>query len=215
MVNQGPALCGATAFYMIFRYYGDAFKAPSFFYDEKGKPLDLSEDEDTYTASKEKTRLAKGSQIAEWINPYGGGTKWSQLKKGAENLYFRPDLNGPLSRYYTLVDSNDTLIQNTKKNKKTKKDLMLNKISPLLEQNRPVLVHLARTNASGHYIVLIGYDKEKETIFYVDPNEKDTSSIVREIDYETFANTKWYEGAVPKAWGKAVWSGKYLSFAHK
>lgn len=219
LVNQGPALCAATAFYMIFRYYGDASRPTSFFYDDKGNPLDFSEGGDTYATSKRssspKPRLAKGAQIAEWINPYGGGTKWSQLKKGAENLYFRSEPNGPLSRYYTIIDSNDSLIQNTKKNRKTKKELMENKILPLLNQNRPVLVHLARESASGHYIVVVGYNRETETVYYVDPNEKESASIVRQIDYDSFANKKWYEGNVPKIWGNAVWSGKYLSFAHK
>lgn len=219
LVNQGPAMCASTAFYMIFKYYGDADKNPSFFYDEKGKPLDLSENEAASPSSKKKThnknRLEKGSKMGRWINPMGGATKWSRLKEGAENIYYRKAPGGPLVRYYNVIDSHDPLIHKTKKNQKIKKDLMENRILPLLEQNRPVLVHLSRANAPGHYIVVIGYDKKSGNVYYVDPNEKDLSRIVRKIDYDAFANTRWYVGNVPKLWGNAGWSGKFLSFAHK
>ncbi|MBU0992654.1 MAG: C39 family peptidase [Proteobacteria bacterium] len=213
LVNQGPAMCAPTAFYMIFKYYGDCYKKPPFFYDEKGNVIDLYETGDDFTSNNK--RLAKGAKIAQWINPQGGATDWRKLKKGAEDLFFKSDPKGAMVRYYQTIDSNDTLIKTGKKNEKTKKDLMEKRILPLLEKNQPVLVHLSRKYASGHYMVVIGYDKKSETVYYVDPNEKDMNAILRKIGYNEFANTNWYEGHVPKLWGKAIWSGKFLSFGPK
>lgn len=215
LINQGPAMCASTAFYMIFRYYGDHEKKPPFFFDETGKPLNLLETPQDFLSSKKGNglkRLSKTAKIAQWINPEGGATKWSKLKHGAEDLYFKPHPKKPAERYYTRVESNDALIKNKKKNRAVKKEIMLTRIVPLLDRNQPVLVHLSRAHAPGHYIVVIGYDTQTNQVYYVDPNEKDKSAIIRRIDYNAFATTRWYKGHVPKLWGKAVWSGKFLSF---
>ena len=215
LINQGPAMCASTAFYMIFRYYGDHEKKPPYFFDAAGKPLDLLETQKDFLASKSETglrRLSQTAKIAQWINPEGGATKWSKLKHGAEDLYYKSDPNKPPERYYRRVESNDTLIKNTKENRAVKKNIMLTRILPLLDQNQPVLVHLSRAHAPGHYIVVIGFDTKKNQVYYVDPNEKERSNIIRQIDYHSFATTRWYKGHVPKLWGKAIWSGKFLSF---
>jgi hypothetical protein len=91
----------------------------------------------------------------------------------------------------------------------------------------PVIIHLKRRFAdlgvSGHYLVVIGYDRATGEVLYLDPNDSgfdpreegydpdalDWSEAVRRVSRDDFINSYWYQ----KPWyPDARWDGKWLGF---
>lgn len=215
-IQQGPAMCGPTAFFLIFNYYKDNQIPSPYFFDKNGNIVDLFQPIPKLKGKMNKNidqeRLTQETKISKWINPEGNATRWSRLKEGAKNLYHK-DTHGNLKNYYTIVRSNDAAISGTHEGIKTRKKILETEILPFLDKNHPVIVHLKRKGLfSGHYIVLVGYDQIKGSVFFIDPNKKNSDPVIQHVDQNRFVGKSWYKGSAPRYWGKAEWDGKWLGF---
>ena len=214
--KQAGPQCGPAAFYMLVKYYKDHLKR---FYDTSGNPVDLSlgSNHDKNNTRALPDRVTGESGVSQWIKGGARSTGWKRLLNGTRELYSK-NKEGNLQRYYTCVDSHDSMTGRNKKGGETRMTNFKKRIKPLfLNENRPVIVHLKRRwPFPGHYIVLVGYDESKGVVYYMDPNLEEYDDLIQEVPFKTFIDDDyWYEGNAPAFWGNARWSGRWLGFYHK
>jgi len=190
VVQQAPGYCGATAFYTIFKYYGDHTGANG------PANVDLSET----IPNPGMPELNGDSKIAGWIDQNGGAyaAKWSTLIKSAENMN-----NSMGTPFYRNIDHYDSETSN----RSIKEQQFLNLLE-YLKNDAPVFIHLKRDYTSGHYVILIGYDAGTETVYYMDPNYQDYSgNHIDSVSYCDFINEHWFPD-------NAYWDSKWIGFSH-
>jgi len=216
-VKQGAGQCGPASFYLIFRYYGDDKKNICFSKGING-PLfrmdisSLKSEKGNTNNDNSAVIIKRNSPVSKWMNGRSGSTDWGELTAAVNELYYLKK-DGKKDRYYSVIESNDDVISPSQSNLQSRKVMFFDRIVlSYLDMNRPVIVHLKRKwPYSGHYIVLIGYDRNTSTIFYMDPNNK-SGEIVRKVSSDSFLCSYWYEGDPELNWGNACWSGRWIGF---
>lgn len=207
-VRQGAGQCGPASFYIVFKYYGDDLNSCPFYYDSTGSPVDLSSN------AHKGGVLSENSSVSLWVKGKDSSTNWAKLIGSIKNLYFR-NKHGKNERYYSVMESNDSITGMDEKYTEIRNYNFLKRIVPgFLEQNRPVIIHLKRKwPFPGHYIVVIGYDPASGHVSYMDPSGDGQEKILTVPLYD-FLNKPWYKGKRTAWWGGAGWSGRWVGFYH-
>ncbi|MBF0224090.1 MAG: C39 family peptidase [Desulfobacterales bacterium] len=216
-VPQYVATCGATSFYMIFKYYSDHLYQDGYFYKKNCNSIvPLCENiPEPGGITPETCKITKSSKIWKWITTTDVELLWSDLVHGAEDLYYKNQ--GVCDRYYNIVEYNSEEIGYDKNNPEaqvnTKKRELLNYFTEnFLKKNKPILIHIKRVVVAGHYVVIIGYDKKNKKVYYVNPNKEDDDPVIQEVNDEEFIMQKWY---ITDNEVDGRWDGKWLGFYHE
>lgn len=216
-VKQGPAQCGPSSFYMIFHYYEDNEKAILFTDGMNGVPFSMRIcDNDVKSnpvrANESIIRITEKSPVSRWMKGTDNSTGWEKMTAAIRNLHYINNKNSR-ERFYQFIDSYDNITGSSKADKEIRRSNFIQRIVPgYLDNNRPVIVHLKRSwPFSGHYIVIVGYDKKTTTVFYMDPSGE-SSDIIKKIQLDDFLNSGWYSGESTWWWGPARWSGRWIGF---
>lgn len=189
---QGSSQCGPTALYTVFHYYNAENVYTGMHCDRN---VDLSTALETVT---------KDTAFCQWVN--GGsafGTSWSQLK------YALMDLRLDCERLFAVELQDkptdlDTVLGQTER--MARLDYIHDNY---LIKKRPVIIHLSRVSATGHYLVLIGYDKSTQTVYYADPNK----GRIQFVKLDDFIKTEWYRAPTnPLDANVAYWDGEWMGF---
>jgi Peptidase_C39 like family len=216
-VEQGSSQCGPTAFYMIFKYFGDHMHECPYFYDssECDECLDLNEE----IPREGVDELLSDSKVSQWIHVDLFGTGCNELKRKLfEGIYYLAD--DDCIPFFHAVDpiaeddSCDELgynpdgcndVENYEKRRTL--DYIAGKY---LANNIPVIIHLSRTQflRSGHYVVLIGYRPSLREVYLVDPNSDNAGEALLTADYDEFITSKSWSGSID-----AYWDGSWVGFA--
>ena len=211
-VHQDAALCSATAYYMIMKYYGDNLPGAG------PTNVDLEEtipstDMPVLTAAS-KIALYLFSDTQDVLNSY-------VFENGTYNL----TKDG--RAFYSCIQFNSTYYGTTTKGNNARAAIFENDIVPFLLIDAPVFIHLQRPyGLTGHFITLIGYDATTDEILYLDPNNPDFdpnadgydpdsidwSHVVERLPRETFIKQAWYKSK--SFYYEARWDGRWIGFAH-
>ncbi|MBU1171408.1 MAG: C39 family peptidase [Proteobacteria bacterium] len=162
---DGSGYCGPAALYHIISYYGDYG-----LYDSKNLPEnDWAADliEIPVITSTSPLMYIDDTSFGSFIQPDDTGSSWSYLERVA-NLYYSKDDNAPL--YDVYVCSSHTLIEDIE----IRRARLTYIREHLLNKDMPVVIHLdSSIPFLGHYVTLIGYSSNNETIYYVDSMHND------------------------------------------
>jgi len=209
-VRQGPGQCGSTAFYIIFKHYGYHKYGGTFFDANYCSNIDHSWD-----LHEDLTLLTAFSKTSKWLSVESLGITCDRLYKKIEDLSIH--VNNECQPFF-VVDGNCENLNDSEKEEEFK--YILNNF---LKKNRPVILHIERPIPlydpglfqlfPGHFIVLIGYEKESKKVYYVDPNKLISEKYVLSVDYDDFIHNKWYGHSVLYPYG--LWDGGWIGFYSK
>jgi hypothetical protein len=213
-VHQEAAMCGPTSFYMILKYHGDTRPGSG------PTNADLCETIPGASSAVVNSSTKVYAHLTSFSSSFFPGTEWSDLEDGSSSL--RKDAL-PL---YSCIQSNPEGSENDAAGAQERETIFETDLVPFLESGSPVLVHLKRPyGASGHYLVVIGYDPGTGEVMYLDPNDPgfdprvqtyapdslDWSQVVRKVGRDAFTGTAWYSKS---GYLDAFWDGRWLGFFH-
>ncbi|HNY64826.1 MAG TPA: putative Ig domain-containing protein [Deltaproteobacteria bacterium] len=214
-VHQDAGMCGPAAFYTILKYFGD--------HEPGAGPTnaDLAE-----TIPREGVPVVdSSSKMYDYFDSLGEGsapgTAWTGLEDAANTL------RRGRRALYPCIQSNADETKSDEAGTAQREQIFEGDLVPFLLTDSPVIIHLKRRFAdlgvSGHYLVVIGYDRATGEVLYLDPNDSgfdpreegydpdalDWSEAVRRVSRDDFINSYWYQ----KPWyPDARWDGKWLGF---
>jgi len=193
-VKQGSGQCGPTAFYMIFRYYGDN--------NYMGEFTELPGCDQILPLQEELVEVTSDSGVSKWLDVTTSGIGIGSLKEKISRL--TTDRNYPY--YITQGDTSTTTILHEAR--------FMIIYNNFLRNDLPVIIHLARPALTGHFMVLVGYDPRHRVVYYVDPNRDDGVPAVQNVDLYDFLNTQWYESPENPLTAYGYWDGTWIGFRH-
>ena len=211
-VHQDSAMCSATAYYMIMKYYGDHLPGAG------PTNVDLEET----IPNDDMPVLTAESKIALYLFSNTQDVLYSYV---FENGTYNLSRDG--EAFYTCIQFNSTYYGTTTKGDNARTAIFESDIVPFLQIDAPVFIHLQRPyGITGHFITLVGYDEETDEILYLDPNNSqfnpsadgydpdslDWSQVVQRLPRETFIKKSWYESESFSY--KARWDGRWIGFCH-
>lgn len=193
VVPQGSGQCGPASLYTIFHYY----RGENVYRDaDCNETLDLSPELSAVTHDTKFCNLVNGGKAS--------GTSWSELK------YAVKDLRLDCERQFA-VELVDTKTELKSPEGIEERMLRLNTIfERYLVHKRPVIIHLSRSSwRPGHYMVLIGYNQETQSVYYADPNK----GKIGIVSLKSFLNDLWYRSpSDPTDDNLAYWDGSWMGF---
>lgn len=242
-VPQGDSMCGYTAFYMAFKYYGD---------HEKVTLPDYKE------TIKFPSKVVPTSKVVINIRASDDGNTvptQTGLSTAADSIYYTDDNEQLIKLYNTVISNTNSISLSDRTSREAR---FKNELFGYLLSGTPVVTHLARTwYISGHYIVLVGMelaeDEEGNVIadengdplvtdlYYMDPYMKAADWMRQKSadwgceaqtanfgtnDYDPSEDTCFvqkitYDAFMNGSWYKspssaynAYWDGRYLLFKH-
>ena len=193
-VKQGTGQCGPTAFYMIFRYYGDNNFIGDF--------TELPECSEKLSLQEELTEVTADSGVSRWLGVTGSGIGIASLKEKISLL--STDRNYPW--YITGGETSTTTV--------LRETRFMEIYNSFLKNDIPVIIHISRPALTGHFMVLVGYDPRHGIVYFVDPNKDDSSPDVQSIGLYDFLNSQWYESPENPLTPYGYWDGTWIGFRH-
>lgn len=194
--------CGPTSLYHVISYYGDYgsyyYRVKSLFRSYWGPgTIDLP------VITMANLMFIGETAFGVFIQPSQNGSGWSLLDNVAD-LYYSKDLNDRVYNVYVCY----------KYTKPEEIDARRKRLDYILENallnDTPVIVHLVSgIPGMGHYITVVGYDKKKSIVYYVDSLQSDKGII--EVDAEDFLGKKFYRRGMLY---NARWDGEWMAFWH-
>ena len=212
-VHQDAALCSATAYYIILKYYGDNLPGAG------PTNVDLAE---TIPTSGVPV-LTSTSKIATYLLNNIQDMLYSYV---FENSTYNFSKDG--HAYYACIQFNSNASDTTTSGNNQRATIFEKDIVPFLQISSPVFIHLMRpTGYAGHFITLIGYDAGTDEILYLNPNNTqfdprvsgynadilDWSQVIQRLPRDTFIKKAWYVSSGYLY--NARWDGRWIGFTNQ
>jgi hypothetical protein len=198
---DGGGYCGPAALYHIMHYYGDT--GASYYYKEYTLLGRVWADGLLTVAeiNRRHPMYVDDTDFAAYIEPLEIGTGWTDLDN-VRYLYRSKKESANMYDTYVCSNSTDEVDISARRNR-------LNYIrSNVLNYGTPVIIHLESSYvASGHYVVLVGYDSGSGTVYYVD-SLNNTQGLIA-VDVDTFLGDWFYDGG---SLYSARWDGTWMAF---
>jgi hypothetical protein len=199
---DGSGYCGPAALYHIINYYEDQGSYDYKEYDGEGwawadQPLEIP------AITEANPMFIDDTDFGQFIQRYETGSDWAMLDDVAD-LYSSQDENDRL--YDVFVCSSNTSTEDIEVRRSRLNYIYEN----LFKKGIPVVIHLtSNIPFSGHYVALIGYDPDKEEVYYVDSLHH--TSGIQAVDLEDFIGEWFYDGG---DYYSARWDGQWMAFWH-
>ena len=215
-IKQSSVLCGSTCWAMLFKYYKhNEIPNGNLFSDEEcqfglnfygllwpnccivNKCSDMS-----------VCRTKKTDPIIEWVHQGSRLVSDGMMVDAAENIYLESHPQN-VNMYSAYFAGHST---RSKIEKKRRMDFFFNEF---LQKNIPVIIHLQRFYRNwiwgGHYVVLVGWDKSRGIVYYMNPSGKNK---LYSTSYYKFINKKFYKSG---SWWSpsARWDGRGVTYFKK
>lgn len=195
--------CGPASLYHVINYFGDY---GSYYYRVKNlyKTYWGSGTIDLPRITASNLMLISETAFGLFIQPSQNGSGWSLLDN-ISDLYYTKDLNDRVYNVYVCSKFSKT---NQVEVRRKRLDYILENV---LENDTPVIVHLhSGIYGFGHYITLVGYDKAKGEVYYVDSLQSEEGIIA--VSVEDFIGSRFYKRG---GLYSARWDGEWMAFWHK
>ncbi len=195
--------CGPTALYHVINYFGDYgeyhYRAKSLFRTYWGSgTIELPR------ITTGNLKLISETAFGLFIQPSQRGAGWSLLDNVGD-LYYTKNLNDRLYSVYVCSRSSKTEQVDIRRKRL---DYILENV---LENDTPVIIHLnSGIYGFGHYITLIGYDRDAGEVYYVDSLQGEEGVLT--VSVEDFLGTRFYQRGLLYS---ARWDGTWMAFWHK